>query len=52
MSYKEKMLIMQDMKAGAQKATFTAGKVKDLDVALFFQFSIYHTAPRKKWPFG
>lgn len=28
-SYEEKTLIMWDMKAGAQKATFTADKVKD-----------------------
>lgn len=38
-SYEEKTLIMWDMKAGAQKATFTADKVKDLDVALIFLFS-------------
>jgi len=34
-SYEEKTLIMWDMKAGAQKATFTVDKVKDLDVAFF-----------------
>ena len=30
-SYEEKTLIMWDMKAGAQKATFTADKVRDTD---------------------
>lgn len=35
-SYEEKTLILWDMKAGAQKATFTADKVKDFDVTLFF----------------
>ena len=33
-SYEEKTLIMWDMKAGAQKATFTADKVKELNVLL------------------
>ena len=49
-SYEEKTQIMWDMKAGAQKATFTLDRVEDLDVALIFQVSIYQTAPTNKLP--
>ena len=41
-SYEEKTLIIWDMKAGAQKATFTADKVKELNVALKVE-SVYLT---------
>ena len=51
-SYEEKTQIMWDMKAGAQKATFTLDKVEDLDVALIFEVSIHETAPTTKWPSG
>lgn len=46
-SYEEKTLILWDMKAGAQKATFTSDKVKDLNL-YSIHFSCFYLPKRAK----